>query len=102
MARSYSRRPPDEQSDAQDLPITPDYFQTLQIPLKAGRTFTDQDNLQNTKVVIVNEKMARQLWPGESPIGRRFTIWRDEKFRVKLSAWSAIRRERSIKNPGTR
>src|SRR5215217_4726316 len=71
---------PDEQSDAQDLPITPDYFQTLQIPLKAGRTFTDQDNLQNTKVVIVNEKMARELWPGESPIGRRFTIWRDEKF----------------------
>jgi len=93
---------PDEQSDAQDLPITPDYFQTLQIPLKAGRTFTDQDNLQNTKVVIVNETMARQLWPGESPIGRRFTIWRDEKFRVKLSAWSAIRRERSIKNPDTR
>jgi len=71
---------PDEQSDAQHLPITPDYFQTLQIPLKAGRTFTDQDNLQNTKVVIVNEKMARQLWPGESPIGRRFSIWRDEKF----------------------
>jgi putative ABC transport system permease protein len=30
--------------------------------------------------VIVNEKMARQLWPGENPIGRRFTSWRDEKF----------------------
>jgi putative ABC transport system permease protein len=48
--------------------------------LKAGRTFTDQDNLQNTKVVIVNETMARRLWRGESPIGRHFTIWRDEKF----------------------
>jgi len=60
--------------------VTPDYFQTLQIPLQAGRTFTDQDNLQNTKVVIVNETMARRLWPGESPIGRHFTIWRDEKF----------------------
>ena len=71
---------PDEQSNAQHLPVTPDYFQTLQIPLKAGRTFTDQDNLEATKVVIVNETMARQLWPGESPIGRRFTVWRDEKF----------------------
>jgi len=71
---------PDEQSNAQHLAITPDYFQTLQIPLKAGRTFTDQDNLQSTKVVIVNETMARQLWPGDNPIGRRFTIWRDEKF----------------------
>ncbi len=70
----------DEQSNAQYLVVTPDYFQTLQIPLKAGRVFTDQDNLQTTKVVIVNETMARQLWPGESPVGRRFMIWRDEKF----------------------
>jgi putative ABC transport system permease protein len=82
VGRSWIRegRPltPDEESNAQYLVVTPDYFQTLQVPLKAGRTFTDQDNLQSTKVVIVNETMARQLWPGESPIGRRFTIWRDE------------------------
>jgi putative ABC transport system permease protein len=71
---------PEEQTNARHLAVTPDYFQTLQIPLKAGRVFTDQDNLQNTKVAIVNEKMARQLWPGENPIGKRFTIWRDEKF----------------------
>jgi len=71
---------PDEQTDAQHLPVSPDYFQTLQIPLKAGRTFTDQDTLNSTKVVIVNEKLARELWPNENPIGRRFTIWRDEKF----------------------
>ena len=71
---------PDEQINAQHLPATPEYFQTLQIPLKAGRIFTDQDNLQSAKVVIVNETLARQLWPGESPVGRRFTVWRDEKF----------------------
>lgn len=71
---------PDEQSNAQYLPITPSYLQTLQIPLKAGRLFTDQDTLQTTKVVIVNETMARALWPNENPIGHHFTIWRDEKF----------------------
>jgi putative ABC transport system permease protein len=70
----------DQQMNAMYLPITPDYFQALQIPLKAGRMFTDQDNLESTKVVIVNETLARRLWPGESPIGRRFSIWRDEKF----------------------
>jgi putative ABC transport system permease protein len=70
----------DEQSDAQYQVATPDYFQTLQIPLKAGRMFTDQDNSQSPKVAIVNETMARHLWPGENPIGQRFTIWRDEKF----------------------
>jgi putative ABC transport system permease protein len=71
---------PEEQTIAQYLPVTPAYFQTLQIPLKAGRVFTDQDTLETTKVVIVNETMARRLWPNESPIGRRFTVWRDEKF----------------------
>jgi putative ABC transport system permease protein len=71
---------PEEQTNAQHLPVTPDYFQTLQIPLKAGRTFTDQDTLDSTKVVIVNETLARRLWPGESAIDRRFTVWRDEKF----------------------
>lgn len=70
----------EEQTVAQHLVITPDYFQALQIPLKAGRAFNDQDNLQSVKVVIVNEKLALSLWPGEDPIGKRFTIWRDENF----------------------
>jgi putative ABC transport system permease protein len=70
----------DIQTNALHLPVSPDYFQTLQIPLKAGRTFTDQDAFNSTKVVIVNETMARALWPNENPIGRRFTVWRDEKF----------------------
>jgi putative ABC transport system permease protein len=65
---------------AQYLVITPDYFQVLQVPLKAGRAFNDHDNLQSTKVIIVNDKLARQLWPGEDPIGKRFTIWPDENF----------------------
>jgi putative ABC transport system permease protein len=70
----------EEQTNAAHLVITPDYFTVLQIPVKQGRAFTDYDNAQSAKVVIVNETMARQLWPGESPIGKRFSIWRDEKF----------------------
>jgi putative ABC transport system permease protein len=70
----------EEQTNAAYRVVTRDYFQTLQIPVKQGRAFTDHDNAQSAKVVIVNETMARQLWPGESPIGRRFSIWRDEKF----------------------
>ena len=71
---------PEAATNAAHLTVTPDYFRTLNIPLKQGRMFTDYDNAQSTKVVIVNETMARQQWPGESPIGRRFSIWRDEKF----------------------
>jgi putative ABC transport system permease protein len=84
VGRSYIRegRPmtPEESSNAGYLVITPDYFRAMQIPLTAGRAFSDHDNDQSTKVLIVNETMARQLWPGESPIGKRLTIWRDEKF----------------------
>jgi putative ABC transport system permease protein len=70
----------EESSNANYLVATPEYFRTMQIPLVAGRAFTDQDTAQTSQVVIVNEKLARELWPGESPLGRRITIWRDEKF----------------------
>jgi putative ABC transport system permease protein len=71
---------PEESANAAYLVATPDYFGTLKIPLVSGRAFDDRDTEANQKVVIINEPMARQLWPGESPIGKRFTIWRDEKF----------------------
>jgi putative ABC transport system permease protein len=70
----------EDASNAMYLTVTPDYFSTMQIPLKQGRLFTDHDDAQSPKVVIVNETMARKLWPGESPIGRRLMQWRDEKF----------------------
>jgi putative ABC transport system permease protein len=71
---------PENAINSQHLIITPDYFQTLKIPLKAGRVFNEQDNLESVKVVIINEKFAHQLWPGQNPIGKRFHVWRDEKF----------------------
>ena len=84
IGRSYIRegRPatPEESANAAYLVATPDYFHALQIPVVAGRAFTDQDTEQTPKVLIVNESMARQLWPGESPLGKRITIWRDEEF----------------------
>jgi len=82
--RGYIRegRPatPEENGDAAFLAATTDYFPTLQIPLMAGRNFTDQDVENTTKVVIVNQTMASKLWPGQSPLGKHITIWRDEKF----------------------
>ena len=68
------------QISALNLVITTDYFHTLKIPVKAGRVFNDHDNVDSVKVAIINEQMAHRLWPGENPIGKRFHIWRDEKF----------------------
>ena len=84
VGRSYIRegRPftPEESANATYLAATPDYFRTLQMSVLSGRPFNDQDSEKAPMVLIVNETMARQLWPGESPLGRRITIWRDEKF----------------------
>jgi putative ABC transport system permease protein len=54
--------------------VTPGYFQTLQIPLLHGRYFSETDKEGATRVVIVNNYMARQLWPGEDAVGKRIQV----------------------------
>ena len=51
--------------------ISPGYFESLGIPLKRGRLFTDADRPDTPPVVIVNQKLAQMFWPGEDPIGHR-------------------------------
>lgn len=47
-----------------------DYFQTMRIPLVAGRDFTPRDDRNATQVVIVNQTLARKFFPNENPIGK--------------------------------
>ncbi len=60
--------------DAGWFPISSDYFKTLGIAVRRGREFTRSDSLASTQVAIVNETLARTLWPDEDPIGREITI----------------------------
>jgi predicted permease len=48
-----------------------DYFRAMEIPLKQGRTFTDADTRTSPRVVIIDERMARQLWPNGDALGKR-------------------------------
>jgi putative ABC transport system permease protein len=52
--------------------VSSSYLSTARLPLKAGRGFTEQDTRNKTLVTIVNETLARTMWPGENPIGKRF------------------------------
>ena len=52
--------------------ITPDYFRTMGIPLREGRLFTDRDGAAAAQVGIIDERIARSLWPGKSALGHRF------------------------------
>jgi putative ABC transport system permease protein len=55
------------------------YFQTMQIPLKRGRFFTEQEATEMRHVVLVNEAFVRQNLGGGDPIGRRVTIYMKEE-----------------------
>ncbi len=54
--------------------VTPDYFQTVRVPIRSGRAFTDRDDRNAPPVAIVSEGFARQFFPGEDPIGKRMTL----------------------------
>ena len=50
--------------------ISPEYFKTMTIPLLKGRLFTDDERLDTQPVVIIDENLARQYWPGQDPVGQ--------------------------------
>src|SRR6185503_3691758 len=57
--------------------VSSGFFKTMQIPILEGRDFDDRDQQKTQKVVIVNQRMAQTLWPGESAIGKRILIGAD-------------------------
>jgi predicted permease len=61
---------PDSLPAAQLRWVSPSYFATMHVPVRAGRTFNDRD--LNQPVVIINEGMARRFWPGKDPVGQKF------------------------------
>jgi len=52
----------------------PGYFSAMGIPLIAGRTFQDTDRSTSSRVVVINQTLARTFWPNESPLGKRITM----------------------------
>ena len=71
----------DEAHDSNFSTITGDYFRALQIPLLAGRIFQMRDGPDALKVVIINESAAKRYFGSPAAaIGKRLSVWRDEKF----------------------
>jgi len=65
--------------------VTPHYFRTFRIPIKAGREFSDQDTDQSPPAVIISETMAKTLFgPGVDPLGKRL------KLDFSVESWRTI------------
>jgi putative ABC transport system permease protein len=73
--REGAARPTPAQMPSSDLEVvTGDYFSTFKTPLLRGRTFNDHDTKDSPRVVIVDQAMAEQYFPGEDPIGKRLFV----------------------------
>ncbi len=53
--------------------VTPGYFETLKIPIRAGSSFTRIDPGQRQGEVVISQSVAERFWPGQSPLGKRLT-----------------------------
>jgi putative ABC transport system permease protein len=54
--------------------VTPDYFRAMSIPVRRGRVFDDRDRIGSADVVVVNETLARRLWPDADPVGQTLLV----------------------------
>jgi putative ABC transport system permease protein len=62
---------PEEAASVERYVISPDYLRAMEIPLVAGREFTDRDGPDATMVVMISESTAHAIWPNEDPIGKQ-------------------------------
>jgi putative ABC transport system permease protein len=69
---------PGENPDVDNYMITPDYLSAMSIPLRQGRALTSQDTENAPLAVLVSETMARKLWPGADPIGKRVRFYNSD------------------------
>lgn len=90
---------PDEAPIAEFRVVTPSYFETFGVRIVAGRPFDSRDTIETSRVVIINETLARILWPGEPPaaaLGQFITTGFDAStsFRQVVAVTSDVRSRR--------
>jgi predicted permease len=72
VIEGYQPQPGEDTETAYNV-VGPRYFETMRIPLLAGRTFSDGDGRGAPPVVVVNEAFARRYWPGGNALGKRLS-----------------------------
>jgi len=80
----------EEVLEATNRVVSPGYFRAMSIPLRRGRDFAAQDNESAPGAVVINETMARRLWPNEDPIGKRIKLGSPEPQRTWDGQWLTI------------
>jgi putative ABC transport system permease protein len=69
---------PSQQRTADLRSVLPGYFAAMRIPLMAGRDIAETDRMGKSNIMVVNERMARTLFPGRNPLGKRVMVAGEE------------------------
>lgn len=72
------------------LSATPGYFETMGIPLRRGRMFSDEDRATSPRVTLISESTAAAFFPGQDPIGRRIKAAAFDASRSIEGAWRTV------------
>jgi putative ABC transport system permease protein len=77
-----------------DRRVTPEYLRVMGIPLLSGRLLSEADRQGTPGVALVNEAMARQSWPGEDPVGKRFKpVWWQDQWITVVGVVANVRQQ---------
>jgi putative ABC transport system permease protein len=71
--------PPGSSQSTNFYSVSSDYFKAMDIPLRRGRVFTAQDTKDSPRVAVINETMAKKIFPDEDPIGKRIRFGDSDK-----------------------
>jgi putative ABC transport system permease protein len=74
-------------SEAAHRLVSRDYFTTMRVPILRGRAFDARDRIGSDPVIIINERLARQYFPNQDPVGQRLTF---DKVPTPKSQWYTI------------
>ena len=79
--------------------VSPEYFDTIGMQIVEGRAFRGSDNVDAPRVAIISETLARQIWPGESAVGRSFIQQDDTEIEVTVVGVARDAKYRFISSP---
>ena len=86
---------------AQTAAVSPDYFTALRLPVQQGRVFSASLKAEDPAEVVVNASLARRMWPGENPLGKRLRFVDNDKWMEVIGVVGDARMAVNLSAPDT-
>ena len=90
--------PPGHELQVDARTASTDYFRAMEIPLVAGRFFTDQDGLASPQVVLIDAKFAQRFWPHGDAVGKH--VWFDPKKPITIVGVVGVVKQYGLETDG--